>query len=376
MTVLEKEHLPANLFHPFIMGGFLTWRVGGQYPEFADGRFIPFADTLFSEQNELASSSPDSALWQDAANRWNINTIVFSLSRYAGLGSVPLADFCKSATWTPVYIDDVSILLVRNRPETADTVRRLAIRCDNASLGLPQSAQGDSWRARAERFNSLMNSASIYFVLSRDNDALAALRQAAQLFPDNASLHLVTAQLFQSTNHLAEAEQEYLRAVHVQPGDASWFALARFYNSEHRYPEAVRCIQEAATYSQVAYDRYRSLGQVYISMNQFQDALAVFDRADRASPFQNDTSDLARKFNARLAAGRSRAYRGSNDLPRAVQQQELVVHITPEDSSAWLAMAELYEAQGNSVAAASAKEKASALKAVAPAVPPANTPQR
>jgi tetratricopeptide (TPR) repeat protein len=376
MSFLEKEHLPANLFHPYIMGGFLTWRVGEQYPEFGDGRFIPFADTLFSEQNELASSPPDTALWQEAAKRWNINTIVFSLSRYAGLGSVPLGDFCKSATWKPVYIDDVSILLVRDSPETADILRRFTVRCDTAVLGLPTAAQGNSWRARAERFNSLMNSASIYYLLSRDNDALASLQQAAQLFPDNANLHLVTGQLFQSNNRFAEAEQEYLRAVRVQPGDASWFALARLYNAEHRYPDAVRCIKEAATYSQVAYDRYRSLGQVYISMNQFPDALAAFDRADHASPFHNDSSDLAKKFNARLAAERSRAYRGSNDLPHAMAQQELAVRITPEDPTAWLTMAELYEAQGNSAAAASAKERAAALKALTSPVPPANPSQR
>jgi tetratricopeptide (TPR) repeat protein len=376
MGFVEKEHLPANLFHPYIMGGFLTWRVGRQYPEFADGRFIPFAETLFSEQNELASSPPDSALWRDAVKRWNINTIVFSLSRYAGLGSVPLADFCKSTTWKPVYLDDVSILLVRNSPEYADIFRRLTIRCDTAVLGLPPASEGDSWRARAERFNSLMNSASIYYLLSRDNDAFAALRQAAQLFPDNPSLHLVSAQLFQSNNRLAEAEQEYLRAVRAQPGDASWFALARLYNAEHRFADAVRCVKEAATYSQVAYDRFRSLGQIYISMNQFQDALAAFDRADRASPFHHDDSNLARRFNARLAAGRSRAYRGSNDLPQAVAQQELAVRFTPEDSSAWLTIAELYQAQGNSAAAASAKEKAAVLEAVAPPVPAASAPQR
>jgi tetratricopeptide (TPR) repeat protein len=376
MDFLEKEHLPANLFHPYIMGGFLTWRVGEPYPDFGDGRFIPFADTLFSEQNELASSPPETALWQDAARRWNINTIVFSLSRYAGLESVPLADFCKSTTWRPVYIDDVSVLLVRNRPESADILSRLTIDCDTAVLGSPPAAQGNSWRARAERFNSLMNSASIYYVLSRDNDALSALQQAARIFPDNANLHLVTAQLLQSTNRLAEAEQEYLRAIRVQPGDASWFALARLYNAEHRYAEAVRCVKEAATYSQVAYDRYRSLGQLYISMNQFQSALAAFDRADHSSPFHSDSSDPGRKFSARLAQGRSRAYLGSNDLPHAVAQQELAVRLTPEDSSAWLTVADLYKAQGNSTAAASAKEKAAALQSAARAAPSSNPPER
>jgi tetratricopeptide (TPR) repeat protein len=371
MDFLEREHLPANLFHAYIMGGFLTWRVGARYPDFADGRLVPFGEALFREQNELSSAPPDSALWQKAADGWNINTIVFSLSRYAGLGTVPLEAFCRSTTWKPVYLDDVSILFVRDRPEFADILRRFTVHCDTAALAQTPAARGNSWRARAERFNSLMNSASIYYLLSRDAEAFSALQEAAGLFPDNPNLHLMTAQLLHSNNRFAEAEQEYLRAIRVQPGDAAWFALARLYNAEHRYDDAVRCVNEAVSYSQVTYERFRSLGQLYISMHQFQDALAAFDRADRANPFHNDASDLGRSFNAHLAEGRARAYRGLNDLPKAVTQQELAVRFTPEDSAAWLMMAELYEAQGNAVGAGVARERAAALQP--PAAPPATS---
>jgi tetratricopeptide (TPR) repeat protein len=376
MDFLEEEHLPANLFHAYIMGGFLTWRVGERYPDFADGRLVPFGEALFREQNELSAAPPDSAMWQKAADRWNINTIVFSLSRYAGLGTVPLADFCRSATWNPVYLDDVSILFVRNRPEFSDIFSRFTIHCDAAALAQTPAARGNSWRARAERFNSLMNSASIYYLLSRDAEAFSALQEAAGLFPDNPNLHLVTAQLLQSNNRFAEAEQEYLRAIRVQPGDAAWFALARLYNAEHRYADAVRCVKEAVSYSQVTYERYRSLGQLYISMHQFQDALAAFDRADRANPFHNDASDLGRSFNAHLAEGRARAYRGLNDLPHAVAQQDLAVRFTPEDSAAWLAMAELYQAQGNSAGAGAARQRAASLQQPTAASPASNAPER
>jgi tetratricopeptide (TPR) repeat protein len=375
MDFLEREHLPANLFHAYGMGGFLNWRVGARYPVFADGRFIPFAETLFSEQKELSAAPPDSALWRKAADRWSINTIVFSLSRYAGLGTFPLDDYCHGKTWKPVYLDDVSILLVRNRPEFADLLSRAAVRCETAHFTPPPAALGNSWRARAERFNFLMNSASIYYLLSRDPDALSALQQAAQLFPDNSNLHLVTAQLFQSNNRFAEAEQEYLLALRAQPGDAAWFALARLYNTQHRYLDAVRCIKEAITYSQVPYDRYRSLGHVYITLNQPQDALAALERAERASPFRNDTTDLGKAFNAHLAEDRARAYRSLADLRNAVLQQELATRLTPDDSAAWLTMADLYAAQGNSNGAIAARQRAEALRSPDADPPPPNNPQ-
>lgn len=376
MDFLEKEHLPANLFHSYTMGGFLNWRVGEHYPDYADGRFVPFAGALFSEQNELSAAPPDSALWQKAADRWNINSMVFSLSRYAGLGTFPLGDYCHSKNWKPVYIDDVSILVVRDRPENADLLSRSTLRCDTVHLAPPPASVGDSFRARAERFNFLMNSASIYYLLSRDQDALSALKEAAQLFPDNSNLHLVTAQLLHSNNHLVEAEQEYLRAIRAQPGDAAWFALARLYNTQHRYSEALHCLKEAVAYSQVPFERYRSLGHVYLTMKQPQDALAAYDRAERSSPYRNDSTDLGKTFNAHLAEDRARAYRALGDLQNGVAQQELAVHLMPEDAAAWLTLAELYEAQGNSTVAAAAHQRAVELQTPEADAPTSAKPQR
>jgi tetratricopeptide (TPR) repeat protein len=376
MDFLEKEHLPANLFHSYTMGGFLTWRVGEQYPDFADGRFVPFAGELFSEQQALSAAPPDSTLWQKVADRWNINSMVFSLSRYAGLGTFPLGDYCQSKNWKPVYIDEVSILVVRDRPENASLLSRATARCDTVHLTPPPAAMGNSFRARAERFNFLMNSASIYYLFSRDQDALLALKEAAQLFPDNSNLHLVTAQLLHSNNRLAEAEQEYLRAIQYQPGDAAWFALARLYNTQHRYPEAVHCIKETVAYSQVPYERYRSLGHVYLTMKQPQDALAAYDRAERASPFRDDNTDVGKTFNTHLAEDRARAYHAQADLQNAVAQQELAVRLMPEDSAAWLNLAELYEAQGNSAAAAAARQRGVKLQSLAPDAQAPGKPQR
>jgi tetratricopeptide (TPR) repeat protein len=376
MSFLEREQLPANLFHDYNVGGYLTWRVGSQYPDFADGRFIPFAASAFSEQKLLLSAPPDSAVWRGAANRWNINAILLPLSRYAGLGTFPLGDYCQSAMWKPVYLDDVSILFIRNRPENAQLLSRLAVPCDTARFTPPPAALGNSWRARAERFQFLMNSASIYFLLSRDADAFSALQEAAQLFPDNSNLHLVTAQLLHSNHRFAEAEQEYLRAIRTQPGDAAWFALARLYDSQHRYPDAVRCLKESIAYSQVPYDRFRSLGHVYLSMNRPQDALTAYERAERVSPFRTDITEIGKTFNARLAGDRARAYRALNDLPHAVAQQELAVQLTPGDPAAWMAMAELYEAQGNSAGAAAAHRIAEALASPAAGFAISNAPPR
>jgi tetratricopeptide (TPR) repeat protein len=265
-----------------------------------------------------------------------------------------------------VYLDDVSIVFVRNSPENARWIEKSAVNCDKAVLPAPASAKGDSWRARAERFNFLLNSASVYYILSRDAEAYAALQEAESLFPDNESLHLTKAQLLQANGRTAEAEQEYLRAVKARPSDASWFALATLYNSEKRYAEAERCVKEAIELSLVPHERLRSLGLVEISMGRPKDALAEFDRAEEKNPFRGDViSDEGRSFNARIAASRAKALRAMNDLPAAITQQELATGLTPENPAMWDVLAELAQAQGDSAKAQAARTRAEFLRAAA-----------
>jgi tetratricopeptide (TPR) repeat protein len=343
---LKREGLPRNVFHDYGLGGYLAWRIGPEYPDFVDGRYIPFGNDLFNEQRLLAANAPDTPDWQQAADRWGINTAIFSVARYAGLGSFALQDFCASKSWKPVYLDDVAIIFVRNRPDNAALIARLGIPCDTAPISAPDAASGNSFRARAERFNYLMNTASIDFMLSRDAEAASSLAQAEQLFPDNSNLHLVKAQMLAATNRLAEAEREYLGVVRDSPSDAAWFALARLYSSEHRYPEALHAVTEAASLSLIPYERLRSAGMVRLSMNQPQEALQTFERAERASPYQNDSSELGKQFHARLAEGRARGYRELNDLDEAITQQKLATSLTPKNPATWTALADLYQARG------------------------------
>jgi tetratricopeptide (TPR) repeat protein len=307
MAFLEREHLPVNIFHDYNLGGYLTVRIGQTYPDFADGRFVPFAPQVFFEQKALMSAAPDSPIWQQAGQHWNINTLIFSLSRYAGLGAYPLAAYCHSDAWKPVYADDVSIIFLRNRPEYAALSNRMSFDCARFHLPQPPSATGDSWRARAERFNFLMNSASTYYLLARDSEAASALQEAAQLFPNNSNLHLVQAQLSQAENRLAEAEHEYRTSIRLHPNDDGWFALASLYAAQQRYSESEACLRQAISYSQVPYERFRNLGLLYVAMHQREKALAAFDRAEAVSPYHQGSSEPARNFQQRLADARAKA---------------------------------------------------------------------
>src|SRR5208282_5021565 len=91
---LHDERLPGNLFGDYNLGGYLTWRAGPQYPDYFDGRFIPFGRDLFIRHRELVNLALDSPEWSQEADARNIQSVIFSAARFGGLGNFPLQADC------------------------------------------------------------------------------------------------------------------------------------------------------------------------------------------------------------------------------------------------------------------------------------------
>ena len=356
---LLRERLPGNIFNDYNDGGFLTWRLQGQYPDYIDGRAFPFGAGFFYRYRALLGQLPDSPAWQQEADARGINVILVSAARYGGLGGLPISAFCQSRDWRPVYLDEVSAVFLRNRPENAAWLDRLHLDCATVQFQPPDAQPGESAsRRNAELYNFYSNAGSVLYVLGRDQEAMADFDRAQAIFSGDANLHLFRGQLLQAGNHLPEAEQEYATAVRLKPSDTGWFLLARLYASQHRYPECAQALETSARLSTNDYDRYRTLGQIYLVMKQPRQALDAFDRATRSSPYKGEASAAGAEFQAQVAEGRARAWQALNDLGRAVESQEQAVKFTPNSASRWMELASLYDAQGRSDLAAEARQRA------------------
>jgi tetratricopeptide (TPR) repeat protein len=311
---------------------------------------------------------PDSPEWDAEAEKWRINTLVFSVARYAGLGSIPLQQFCQSKNWRPVYLDHAAVILMRQRPENEEWIRRLAVDCAKVAFTPPASIPtGQSSRSAAELYNFHMNTASIAYVLGRDREAAEALDRAERIFYDDSNLHLLKAQLFQANSRPAEAKAAYLASLQLRSTDAAWHALGRMYIAERNYTEAARCLEEAARISQQPYDRYVTLGQLYTALNRPDEALAAYARAEATSPYRGESEALGAEFRARIAEGRARAWRARGDAGAAIVFQEQAVTHTPQSAARWTLLAELYEVAGRSEKALDARQRAKAAMESAPA---------
>jgi len=361
---LLRERLPGNVFNDYNLGGYLTWRIGPEYPDYVDGRAYPFGPELLFHQKFMMNQAPDSADWQREADQHHINTIIVSVVRYGGIGYFPLGQFCQSQAWRPVYLDEVAAIFVRNKPENAQWLNRLQINCATIPINPAATlAAGPWWRNNAERFNAYSNAGAVLFVLGRNAEALKNLQLADSIFPGDGNLHLIMGEVFQANNQLDRAEQEYRTSVRFRETDMGWYALGRVYVLEHHYENAAQAFSRAAKLSYHAYEQYLLLAEDYVLMQRPQEALKEFAHAVRLSNYASNSPEGA-QFYSRVAAGRARAWliQSMAGVDRAVELQKQAVDLTPLDPMRWTQLADLYKLQGRTELSQQANQHALELR--------------
>ena len=353
---IAREHLPANLFNTYNAGGYLVWMLGPQYPDYIDGRAIPFGLRALPHEQQLLATSLDSPEWQQEADRYNINTMILPLTGYE-IPLQQLPDLCNASNWRPVYLDELSIVLLRRTPQTQPLVDRLLINCASASLPVA------SLDRTAASFPRWVNAAYVLLALGRNSEALAAADTAMQIFPDSARLHAIRGSILYAAHRPAAAEQEWLTSISLQPDAGVWSQLAEYYEQQHHIPQAVRAWRQAVQQAPNPAVRARSLvrlAHLYIETGHPQDALQALDEAARIAPPEMQRA-AGRGFGFNLAQARAAAWFSLHDLPRAILFQEEAVQLDPDAGDAWAHLAKLYGRQGRVDDQRRAEQRATAL---------------
>jgi tetratricopeptide (TPR) repeat protein len=354
---IQRENMPGQIFQGYNAGGYLAWALGPQRGDYIDGRDTLFGTERIERARHLLESSPDSAAWRQEADRYHINTIILSLARYDGLQFVQLKDFCNSRDWRPVYLDEVSAVFVRRKPETEDLILRSKVDCATAPLPAGPPA-ADS----AAAFNRWANAASILSTLDRNYEALAATDKALAIFPGSAIVHLVRATVLYQLGRFPEAEPEYLEAVSLHPDQFTWSAVADFYRKQNRDGDAIQALKKAVEYQARPELSLVQLGYYSLQLGQPKEALAAFNKAvQNAAPEVTNASGRG-SFRYNVATGRARAYEILGDVQQAISYQEEAIQLAPDAPQPWLNLAQLYHLDGRSADEERAKAHAATLK--------------
>ncbi len=354
---IERENIPGQIFNSYSEGGYFTWRLGPKYRDYIDGRGDPFGVELFDRNGTLHLTPPDSPEWQREAERYDINAIMLPLGRYNALQFFPLLpQFCTSTTWSPVYLDEVSVVFLRRRPETESLVQRLRIDCATAPLPATQPSPREN---RAKAFNQWANAAAVLHTLGRNGESFSATTQALAIFPDSAFVHFLRGTLFDEAASLGGAEHEYLLAAGLEGNAATWSALARLYRREGKLTSEINALQRAIDLLSDPDSELLSLGYADLNAHRPREALSAFDRAIAGQPAQVASSG-DNSFVANVAHGRALAWSALGDLQRAISFQEETVRLAPDRVDDWTYLASLYDQAGRSQEARKAREHTTA----------------
>ena len=338
---IENNKLPGEIFNGYNAGGYVAWRLGPERRNSIDGRDPLFGAQTIQHNSKLLESSPDSPLWQQEASRYGINTILLTLGRFDGIHLVRLLEFCNSTSWQPVYLDEISAVFLRRGAQGAEElIQRFPVSCENARL--PTTLHSAPF---APAFNADANAAAVLAALGRNSEALTAIDNALSIFPDSSFAHWLRGNLLAGMNRTDEAQEEYLTAVSLEPGDVTWSALSDFYRNHGRTAEAIDAMQRAAELSARPYTSQSSLGYLYLKANLPADALRAFDAAEHSAPANVVAADYG-TFDFMLAQGRSVAYNQLGDLSRAIAYQEQATKIEPDAAEPWRRLAKLYQRAG------------------------------
>jgi tetratricopeptide (TPR) repeat protein len=284
------QNLPAEVFNTYNEGGYTLWALGPQRRDYVDGREIPFGAAFLQHAAQMSTAPLDSTTWQQEADRYGINTMILPLT----LDEIPLdllkAD-CDSQQWRPVYLDEVSIVLLRRTPQNEDLIKRFAVDC--AIAPIPR----DPLPVTGATFNQWVNAARVLSALGRQPEALAAADKAMSIFPDSAHAHWYRGQILYASDRHAEAETEWQKALALSPREITpwaslgdfqatvWSSLAELYHRERSVPEETQALEAVLRLSSNPSTRLQamiSLGSLYHAIGrdseaekQWLDALAL-----------------------------------------------------------------------------------------------------
>jgi tetratricopeptide (TPR) repeat protein len=297
-----KEKLPRNLFHDFNSGGFVVWNLSPAYPDYIDGRSVPFGGSLLMRNSSLLEQSLDSEAWRSEANTREINTMLLSMDFEAGNALRSLGSYCDAQQWRPVFLDAFGAVFLRVVPETTDFVHRLQIDCKTVQFADPPPTISS-----AEQFRYLLNVGTIMVVLDRNEEAQQRLEKAERIFTENAFLHYAKGVALGNMGFPEDSEREFLISTKLGSTDDAPVALARIYDHDGRYEDEAQVLKNAADRASRPHWLYLMLGKVELKLGHSDLALAAFQKAERESPFRGEAYSLGTEFRSQVEAGKQRA---------------------------------------------------------------------
>lgn len=189
-------------------------------------------------------------------------------------------------------------------------------------------------------------------IQSAERLGLAALAEATNINPNSASLHALTGDMLREKGDLAEAADEYRKAIAVKPEFLSaHLGLARVLNSDHKSDDAEHELQYVLTANPDDPEANYLMGEILVNRSNLADALSFLLKALHVTPEELPY----------VHADLSQVYEDRGDLPQAIAELKQALSIDV-DGSFYFRLGRLYARTGDRSAAAQALDQSAKLR--------------
>jgi len=356
-SFIERERSPGNILEEFALGGFAAIRLGPTYRNFIDGRADHLNPELFREEQNLMRSGPGSPAWQSAVDRWQINMLLVSTAGARALNGLNVQAFCHDPSWRAVYMDEVSLVFLRNVPTNRSWLDHDSVDCDSYRLTPPNTS------SRIVVYDFHLNAAGLLYALHRDDEAAAEARLAESSFPQDPNAHFLLAKVLHRQKDLRGAEQEYRQGLSLNEDTGAWFDFGILLFEQKRYDEAEGALERSIRLSLQPLVPYMALARLELIRGKPNNALATLEKAEKSSPYRGGGESAAPELYAQIAEGRAQAYDMLGDRANSIEQEQRAVSLTPWNAARWNTLADLLQTSGQWQAAIQARAKAGELAA-------------
>jgi tetratricopeptide (TPR) repeat protein len=119
---------------------------------------------------------------------------------------------------------------------------------------------------------------------SKPDEAMAAFRKAADLQPKEAEPHVAAGHIMELQKHYSEAEEEYKKALALDPASDALTGLANAYMQEHSFPEAEEYLRKLVQLHPEEAAAHIQLGRVLAAQGKNDDAIAELQSGLKIAP--------------------------------------------------------------------------------------------
>lgn len=217
------------------------------------------------------------------------------------------------------------------------------------SLSL-DSNHNDSKKSIQNIAKKLYNSGNKDYKNGNLENAMSKYRQVLEINNRFYQAHFALGILYKSMGNISQAIQSYEAALSIRKFDKGWYNLGLAHKANGDFNNAKKAFEETVNLNKKYYKAHKSLGEVFIDLEQYDDAVASLKAA------------IAIKSNysaAYHALGITYGKEKLEDYNRSAEALEKAVELSPRVMLSWFHLSESYNELGECE-----KAKEAALEAI------------